>query len=325
MRIGLPGLALAIAVGVGIWSLPGEAQQPAAIARIGYLSQLREAEDSANREAFRQGLAALGYTEGKNAIIEARYANGNLERLPDLAADLVRATVHVIVAGATPPVRAAQQATRSIPIVMAFVGDPVADGFISSLARPGGNITGFSSTVSEMQTKRVELLTTIVPKLSHVALLAPPQSFGSAVTETVAAGQALGVKIVTMSVHNTTDIDRAFAAMPGAHVQGVVVNLSLLQHTDQIVKSALKNRLPTISGQRTFAEAGGLLSYGPYYSDLYRRAAIYVDKILRGANPADLPVEQPTKFELVINVKSAKALGLAIPQSVLGRADELIH
>ena len=196
---------------------------------------------------------------------------------------------------------------------------------MSSLARPGGNITGLSATVSEMAAKRVEFLKAVVPKLSQLALLAPPESQGSVVTEAVGAGKLLAVQVVMLSVRNAADVDRAFAAMPAARVQGVIVNLSLRQHNAQIVQSALRSRLPTISSERQFVEAGGLMAYGPQYPDLFRRSAAYVDKILKGAKPADLPVEQPTKFELAINLKTAKAIGITIPQSMLLRADKVIQ
>jgi putative ABC transport system substrate-binding protein len=324
MNTGSVGLALAFAIGALV-SSAGDAQPQATIVRIGYLSQLSEADDATNREAFRQGLSALGYVDGRNAKIEARYANGQLEKLPDLAVEIARMNVDVIVAAPTPAVRAIQQATRSIPIVMAFVGDPVGDGFVSSLARPGGTITGLSAAVSEMAVKRIEFLKVVLPKVSHVALLAPPQSQGTVVTETVGAGQVLGVQVITMSVRDAADVDRSFAAMPAAGVEGVIVNLSLRQHTEQIVHAALSRRLPTVSSERHFVAAGGLLAYGPDYPDLYRRAAAYVDKILKGAKPADLPVEQPTKFELAINLKTAKSLGVTIPQSLLLRADHVVQ
>lgn len=318
------GCLLALAA-VAATPLPVTAKRTPATVRIGYLSQLSEAEDRANREAFRQGLSALGYVEGKNVIIDARHANGNLESLPDLAAEIVRLKPDVIVAAPTPPVRGPQKATRSIPIVMAFVGDPVGDGFAASLAHPGGNITGLSAPVSEMAVKRVEFLKAALPRLSHVALLAPPQSIGNVVTETEAAGRSLGVKVSTMQVRNADDVDRAFAAMPAAKVHGVIVNLSLRQHNRKIIDAALRSRLPTMSSQRDFVVMGGLLAYGPQYPDLFRRAASHVDKIVKGAKPADLPIEQPTKFELLVNLRTAKMLGLSIPLSLLARADEVIQ
>ena len=299
--------------------------QPAKIARIGYLSPLSASADSAHSEAFRQGLRDLGYVEGQNAVIEARWADGKFARLPDLAAEIVRLKVDVIVAAPTPAVRAAQEATRTIPIVMAFSGDPVGEGFVAGLARPGGNITGLSATVAEMAAKRVEFLKTIVPKISRVAFLSNPATVKQAVSGTETAGQTLGVRISTLLVRNASEVDAAFATMKSAHVGGLIVDLTLQEHSPQIVDLALKSRLPTISGPREFVEAGGLMAYGPQFSDLFRRAATYVDKILRGARPGDLPVEQPTKFDLVVNLKTAKTLGIKIPRTVILQADRVIE
>ena len=258
-------------------------------------------------------------------MIEARYADGKFARLPDLAAEIVRLKVDVIVAAPTPAIRAAQQATRTIPIVMAFSGDPVGEGFVAGLARPGGNITGLSATVAEMAAKRVEFLKAIVPKMSRVAFLSNAATVRQAVSGTEAAGQTLGVQVSTVLVRNPSELDDAFSTLKNARVGGLIVDLTLQEHSRQIVDLALKSRLPTVSGPREFVEAGGLMAYGPHFSDLFRRAATYVDKILKGAKPADLPVEQPTKFELVINLRTAKALGLTIPQSLLVRADEVIQ
>ena len=305
---------------------PGAAAQPTGkIARIGYLSPLTAEADAAHLEAFRQGLRALGYVEGQNAVIEARYAGGRFDRLPDLAAEIVRLKVDLIVAAPTPAIRAARQATRTIPIVMAFSGDPVGDGFVAKLARPGGNITGHSATVAEMAVKRVEFLKAIVPRLSHVSYIVSPEITRRAVTETEAAGRTLGLQVSTIPVRDSGEVDRAFSTMHRESVDGLVVALTLPHHWRQIVDLALKNRLPTVSGAREFVEAGGLMAYGPHFPDLFRRAATYVDRILKGAKPADLPVEQPTRFELVINRKTANALGLAIPPSVLARADEVVE
>jgi ABC-type uncharacterized transport system substrate-binding protein len=304
--------------------LAGEAQQPAKLARIGYLSAFSASADSPHREAFRQGLRDLGYVEGQNAVVEARYADGSFERLRDLAAEIVRLKVDVIVAAPTPAVRAAQQATRTAPIVMAFSGDPVGEGFVAGLARPGGNITGLSAMVGEMAAKRVEFLKTIVPDISRVAFLANPATVRQAVTGTEAAGRTLGVQVSTLLVRNPGELEPAFSTLKKAHVGGLIVDLTLQEHWRQIVELALKSRLPTVSGPREFVEAGGLVAYGPHYPDLFRRAATYVDKILKGARPSDLPVEQPTKFEFVINRKTAKALGLTIPPLLLLQADQVI-
>ncbi len=258
-------------------------------------------------------------------MIEARYAEGGIDRLPALAAEIVRLNVDVIVAAPTPAVRAVQQATQTIPIVMAFSGDPVGEGFVTGLARPGGNITGHSAAVAEMSAKRVEFLKSIDPKIFHVALLTPPDGVRAIGTGTEAAARSLGVHVSTSLVRNPSDVDHAFSSMPGAHVGGVIVDLALRQHQKQILALALKNRLPTISGPREFVEAGGLMAYGPHFPDLFRRAATYVDRILKGAKPADLPIEQPTKFEFAINLKTAKALGLTVPPSLLFQADQVIE
>jgi putative ABC transport system substrate-binding protein len=315
---------IALALLLVIPPFVGEAQQTAKIARIGYLSPLSAAADSSHREAFRQGLRTLGYIEGQNAVIEARYADGSFGRLPGLAAELVRLKVDVIVAAPTPAVRAVQHATRTPPIVMVS-GDPVGEGFVVGLARPGGNITGHSTTVAEIAVKRVEFLKAIVPRLSHVAHLIVPEVARTTVTETEAAGRTLGVRVITTVMRNSSEMDHAFSTMRGANVGGVIVSLALQEHWKQILALALKSRLPTVSGPREFVQAGGLIAYGPDYPDLFRRTATYVDKILKGAKPADLPVEQPTKFEFVINRRTARALGLTIPQSLLLQADQVIE
>jgi putative ABC transport system substrate-binding protein len=301
-----------------------EAQQAAKVARIGYLSPFSAAAEAAQREAFRQGLRDLGWIEGRSVVVEARYADGKMERLPALAAGLVRLNIDVIVVVTTPAVRAAQQATRTIPIVMAFSGDPVGEGFVAGLARPGGNITGLSTTVSEIATKRLELLKAIVPAMSHVAHLAAATTAKQAITETEAAGRTLGVQVSTIRIRNLSELNDAFSTFKNARVGGLIVALQLQEFWRPLVDLALKSRLPTASGPREFVETGGLMAYGPQYADLLRRAATYVDKILKGAKPVDLPVEQPTKFELIINLVAARALGLAIPPSVLARADQVI-
>src|SRR2546425_2577621 len=303
--------------------LAAGAQPAGKVWRIGYLSPLAASADSIHRQAFSQGLRELGYVEGQNVTIESRYADGKFDRLLDLAAELVRLKVDLIVAAPTPAVRAVQQATRTIPIVMAFSGDPVGEGFVAGLAHPGGNITGHSATVAEMAAKRVEILKTVVPKMSRVAFLSNAATVRQAVSGTEAAGQTLGVQVSTVLVRNPSELDDAFSTLKNARVGGLIVDLTLQEHSRQIVDLALKSRLPTVSGPREFVEAGGLMAYGPHFSDLFRRAAPLVDKILKGAQPADHPVGQPTKFELVINLRTAKALGLTIPQSLLVRADEV--
>jgi ABC-type uncharacterized transport system substrate-binding protein len=299
--------------------------QPASGARIGYLSPRSASADAPHIEAFRQGLRDLGYVDGQHAVIEARYADGRSERLSALAAELVRLNVDVIVAAPTPAVRAAQRATRTIPVVRAFSGDPVGEGIVDRLARPGGNITGLSATVVEMAAKRMEFLKAIAPALNHVGYLADATTARQAVRETEAAGRTLGVRVSTMLVRDPAELDTVLSTLKNARVGGLVVSLTLQERWRQIADLALKNRLPTVSGPREFVEAGGLMAYGPLYSDLFRRAATYVDRILKGARPAELPVEQATKFELVISLKTARALALAIPQSILARADQVLE
>jgi putative ABC transport system substrate-binding protein len=306
-------------------AVAAQAQQQGKVARIGYLSALSASADRTHREAFGQGLRDLGYVEGQNAVIEARYADGKFERLPDLAAEIVGLRVDVIVAAPTPAVRAAQRATRTIPIVMAFSGDPVGEGFVAGLARPGGNITGLSATVAEMAAKRVEFVKAIVPSVSRVAFLANAATVKQAIGGTEAAGRTLGLQVSTVLVHNPTEVDDAFATLKNQHVGALIVDLTLQERWKHIVELARKSRLPTVSGPREFVELGGLLAYGPDYPDLFRRAGTYVDKILKGAKPADLPIEQPAKFELVINRKTARALGLTISPELARRADQVIE
>jgi putative tryptophan/tyrosine transport system substrate-binding protein len=316
---------LGVAAGLLLAPLDAASQGAANVARIGYLSPVSASSDAANREAFGQGLRALGYVEGKNVLIEARHADGNLERLADLAADIVRLKVDVIVAATTTAVRAAQQATSTIPIVMAFAGDPAGDGLIASLARPGGNTTGLSAAVTEIAAKRVEYLRAVVPTASRFILLAAPSASISMVSATERAGAELGTRVSTVRVRDPGDVGRALKAAPNESVDGVIVDLAIRRSIAQIIELANARRLPTVSGPREFAANGGLLAYGADYADLFRRAADYVDRILRGAHPADLPVAQPTKFELVVNLRTAKKLGLTIPPSLLARADELIR
>jgi putative tryptophan/tyrosine transport system substrate-binding protein len=299
--------------------------QPAKVARVGYLSTQPAAVDAANREAFRQGMRALGYVEGQNLLVEARYADGNQERLAGLAAEIVRLDVDVIVAATTLAVRAAQQATATVPVVMAFAGDAVADGLVSSLARPGGMTTGLSAAVGEIAAKRIELLQAVLPKSARVVLLAAPAASHSMVSATETAGRAMGLQVSTQRIRDAGDVARALTPGPSERIDGVIVDLVIRQNTALILELSRDRRWPTVSGPREFAEQGGLMAYGPNYPDMFRRAASYVDKILRGAKPADLPVEQPTKFELLINLRTARALGVTIPPALLTRADELIQ
>ena len=304
------------------------AQQLTKVPRIGYLAATSPSINPTRIEAFRQGLVDLGYVEGKNIVIEWRFAEGKPDRLPTLAAELVRLNVDVIVSGGSTANRAAKDATSTIPIVMSQDNDPVANGFVASLARPGGNITGLATLRSELSGKRLELLTEIVPKLSRVAVLGSSSNPGNAqsLKETELAAGAFGVKIQYLDVLGLSDIESAFRAASKERASAVLVLASpiLNSRRTQVVELAAKRRLPAVYDRREFVEDGGLMSYGVSVFDLDRRAATYVDKILKGAKPADLPVEQPTKFEFIINLKAAKQIGLTVPPNVLARADRVI-
>ena len=267
--------------------------------------------------------------EGQNIAIEFRSAEGNYDRLPGLAAELVRLKIDVLVANSTPAIKAVRQATDTIPIVMASVGDPVAAGFVASLARPGGNITGISNMMPDLVGKQLDLLKEVLPKISRVALLWNPANPGNAalLRQAQDAARALGIRLQPLGVRDLSEIDSAFAATSMERASAVIVfsDSVLVDHRTRIADHALRRRLPTVFGASRFAEAGGLLAYGASLTDGNRRAALYVDKILKGAKPADLPIAQPTKFELVINLKTAKALGLTIPQTLLLRADRVIQ
>jgi putative tryptophan/tyrosine transport system substrate-binding protein len=302
---------------------PVEAQQSMKLYRIGYLAA---GEPSVN-EGFRQGLRELNYVEGKNIVIEARFAAGKLDRLADLAAELVRLRVDVIVTPGGTSTRAASAATRTIPIVMGAVGDPVGDGFVANLAHPGGNITGLTSIGPDLVGKRLELLKEAVPKAGRVAVLLVHPTNTPAFKEAEVAASALGLKLQPVEAHDANEIDRAFEAAASGRAGAVLVlrNPITTAHRKKVIGVAAKRRLPIMYEERAWVEIGGLMSYAPAFDDLYRRAAIYVDKILKGAKPAELPVEQPTKFELVINLKTAKQIGLTLPPSVLYRADRVIR
>ena len=307
------------------------AQPPEKVPRVGYLSPGSPSEPFRQRrfEAFRQGLRELGYVEGQNIAIESRWAEGKYDRYPALAADLVRLKVDVIVAVGGRASEVAKHATRTIPIVMSVVIDPLGSGLVASLARPGGNVTGISLMTPDLVGKQLEVLKEVVPKVSRVALLWNPDNPGSAaqLREAEAAARALGVRLQTLEARNPQEIDSAFAAMTRERAAALVVlaDAILLNQRRQIAELAAERRLPAVYGPSEHAEAGGLMAYSANLLDLERRAATYVDKILKGAKPADLPVQQPTKFELVINLKTAKALGLTIPPSLLLRADQVIE
>jgi len=305
-----------------------EAQQAKKVPRIGFLMSTSPSAISDRIEAFRQGLRELGYVEGKNIVIEWRSAERKLDRLSELAAELVRLKVDVIVSAGAGSTRSAKEATVTIPIVMAQVNDPIGAGFVASLARPGGNITGLATLAPELSGKRLELLKEVVPKLSRVAVLGTSTTPGNAqaLRETELAAKAFGVKLQYLDVLGPKDIETAFRAARKERADAVLVLASsiLLPQRTQVADLAVKSRLPVIYGTSEYVDVGGLMTYGVNNTDLYRRAATYVDKILKGTKPADLPVEQPMKFELVINLKTAKQIGLTIPQSVLYRADKVI-
>jgi ABC-type uncharacterized transport system substrate-binding protein len=313
------------------WPIAALAQQPAGrVYRVGYLSIASREQTLHLIKAFEEGLRSLGYRVGENVVIEDRFANGEVERLPALAADLVRLGVDVIVTGVNASTVAAMKATTTIPIVMSTVSDPVSAGLVANLARPGGNVTGFAiDTGGEILGKRFELLKETLPNLSRVGILwNPGVAFNQArLTSMSEAAGALGLTLVSVEARGLGALEQAFATMVREQMQAFILlaDAVLFNYRGQIGVMALRNRLPAASSLREFAEAGLLLTYGVDLRDLYRRAAVFVDKIFKGAKPADLPVEQPTKFELVINLKTAKALGLTVPPTLLSRADEVIE
>jgi putative ABC transport system substrate-binding protein len=326
----LIGLAVVLTLSLFDAPLAVEAQQAAKIPKIGLLLTATPATVAYPLEAFRQGLRELGHVEGKTVVLEVRYGEGRPERLPELARELVRLKVDGIATTNDAAIAAVKRETRTIPIVMIFSTDPVETGFVASLARPGGNVTGLSNVSPEISGKRLELLRSVVPGLSRVAILWSPDARGNLLDykETEAAARSLRLELQSVEVSRVEDLDQAFSAVISRRAQALVVPPAspvAAANRGQIATFAQKNRLPSMYGAKEYVEAGGLMSYGPSVSDMFRRAATYVDKILKGAKPGDLPVEQPTKFELVINLKTAKALGLTIPQSLLLRADEIIQ
>ncbi len=320
---------LFVICGLLVAPLTTHAQQPKKVPRIGFLGATSPSVESARIEAFRQGLRELGYVEGKNIIIEWRWAEGKFDRLPELAAELSRLNVEVIVTGGSTSTGAAKKVTTTVPIVMAQVNDPVGSGLVASLARPGGNMTGLATLAPEISGKQLELLKEIVPKLSRVAVLGTSTAPGNAqaLKETELAAKAFKVQLQYLDILGPEHIESAFrtATKGRADAALVLVTPVLISQRRQVADLTVKNRVPAVYGQQEYVEAGGLMSYGVSVIDLYRRAATYVDKILKGTKPADLPIEQPTKFELVINLKTAKALGLTIPPSVLFKADQVIQ
>jgi len=330
MRLKLGGFNAALVLGLLATALAAGGQQAGKVFQVGYLGNSTPSLESALVEGFRQGLREKGYIEGQNIVLHYRWAEGRIEAMPGLAAELVRLKVDVIVTSGTPAGLAAKRATTTIPIVLAAAGDAVGAGLVRSLARPGGNVTGLSTLYPESEGKRLELLREIVPKATRIAVLINPANPFTALPykEARAAAKALGITLQPAEVRVAEDFDRVFAAIRKAHPDALLVIADrpfLFSHRARIVSFAAQQRLPAMYPFREFVEEGGLVVYGPNIVEMFRRAATYVDKILKGAKPADLPVEQPMRFELVINMRTAKALGLTIPRSVLSMVDEVIQ
>src|SRR6266576_1127126 len=324
------GLALLLGLAFGAAPIAATAQQAGKVYRIGYLSTPTRESVEHGLQAFLRKLRELGWVDGQNLIIEYRWAEGNVERLPDLAADLVRRKVDVIVAPAGSAALAAKTATTSIPIVMIFPSDPVETGLVASLSRPGGNITGTTFTAGpEIFGKQLQILKEAIPQASRVAILSNPadRSFALQVRDVAATARSLRIRLQHVEARGPQEFESAFAAMAREHADALLVTGSstFLAHRARLAELAMKGRLPTMLSFRESVEAGGLMAYAVNMADFVGRAAVYVDKILKGAKPADLPVEQPTNFELVINLKTAKALGLTVPDTLLARADEVIE
>jgi putative ABC transport system substrate-binding protein len=319
-----------VARGLVAVPLAVQAQQPGKIYRIGYLSAAAPDVSATVIDAFRQGLRERGWIEGRNIVIEFRWARGKLDLLPELASELVRMNVDVLVAAPTPPAMAASKATRTIPIVVIGVNDPVGLGLVSSLARPGGNVTGLTYSVGqEIYGKQLALLKEVAPKAKRVAVLWNPDisTLAPTIKDVHAAARSLELKLQPLEARGPAELESAFSAMARERVDGllVIVDSVFSFHRAQLVDLAARSRLPAAYTNRQPVEAGGLMSYGPSFADLWHRAAGYVDRILKGAKPGDLPFEQPTKYELVVNLKTARALGITIPQSVILRADQVIE
>ncbi len=329
MNIREAGLIVTLSLGILVAPLPTHAQQKAKIYRIGFLGNSTAALEANLVAPFREGLRDLGYEEGQNVVIEYRWAEGKYEHFPTLIGELIALKVDVIVTAGTPATQAVQKARTSVPLVMVAVGDPVGTGIVASLNRPGGNITGLTSISPELEGKRLELLREVIPKLSHVAILWNPENAYHVIEmkEAQSAALALRMKVLSLGAGTPEELDRAFAAIDRKRVGALLVlaDRLFLHHRTRIMNFAAQHRLPGVYAYRELVEAGGLMSFGPSYAGMHRRAATYVDKILKGTSPADLPVERPATFELVINLKAAKALGLMIPPSVLSRATEVIQ
>jgi ABC-type uncharacterized transport system substrate-binding protein len=325
------GLAVALSLVLTLASLVSQAQeqQTGKMSRVGRLTPTTAAISTEANDGFREGMRALGWAEGKSYAIETRYADGVAGRLPGLAAELVRLNVDVILAGSIQGALAAKNATATIPIVMVTSGDPVALALVASLARPGGNVTGVTVLGQELSAKRLELLKEVVPSTNRVAVLCDPTVPDTAptVNRVRETAQALGVQLRVWEIRDPSELEKAFAAMSSERLGALLVlpDILLNQYRRRIVQLANNNRMSVVYPFREHVEAGGLMFYGATFREMYRRAASHVDKILKGAKPADIPVEQPTKFELVINLKTARALGLTIPQTLLLRADQVIQ
>jgi putative tryptophan/tyrosine transport system substrate-binding protein len=315
-------------LGLGAAPRSSVAQQQGKVWRIGFLSS-ESRSNSGRYDAFLRGMRDLGYVESKNLAMDARFAEGQAESLSRLAMDLVQSKVDVIVTAGSYAARAAKQATTSLPIVMGAASDPVSSGLVASLARPGGNLTGLSLNAVDVSSKHIELVKSVVPKIVRVAVLTNPgiPAHLAVVKNLQAAAQQVGIRILVVDARTADEIQRGFSRIKSAGAEAVIVVIDAFFDSQrrQIVELTARNRLPSVFALRLAVEAGGLLSYGPNLEDSYRRAASYVDKILKGAKPGDLPVEQPTRFELVINLKTAKALGVAVPQSLLLSADQVIE
>jgi len=321
---------VAIAVSIGSLGLThaADAQTSAAPRRVEVLL-VNFSPESKEAQAFREGLRDAGYVEGRDVVVEWRTASGDYARLPEVVAELVQRKIDVIVSDSTIGTRDLKRATSTIPIVMATVADPLGSGFVTSLAHPGGNVTGMSTMMTELSAKRLQLFKEAIPRIARVAILSNPDTpyVPKMVEHLKAAATSLSIELKFINLRTLEELDSAFSAVNRAHVQALYVIDDRLfsSHRMTLLKLVSKARLPAIYSSREFADAGGLISYGPNWANLFRRSAGYVDKLLKGAKPGDLPVEQPTKFELVVNLKTAKALGLTIPQSILVRADEVIR
>ena len=310
-------------------ALPLAAAAQPKIPRIGFMGNSTAALEANLLDAFREGLRELGYEEGRNIVIEYRWADGKYDRFPALVAELIAAKVDAIVTAGTPAALAVKKATTTVPLVMVAVGDPVGTGLVPSLARPGGNLTGLSSIAPDLEGKRLQLLREIVPALSHVAMFVNSLNpfHVSSMKQARAAAQAMGIKLQLHDIRKSEDLDDAFAAIRKERPDALLIlaDRVFLHNRERMMDFTREQRLPNVNAYKELVEVGGLMSYGPSYEDMHKRAAIYVDKILKGAKPADLPIEQPSKFTFIINLKAAKALGVTVPSQLLGLADQLIE